>query len=184
VNPPISYLSRGRGRFAGRRTRQSGFTVVEGLIASVVLAISVVGLSGLISATANQSMVLDHLSTARSLARDLMEEIAAQPFLEANGSTHLGPETGETSRALITAADDYSGYSDTTQALQTLDGQTVALSNLLFTRSVAFQYRTTPTTASANVHSGTFALVTVTVTTPDNKVIQLSRLLSRIDRSS
>src|SRR5436190_12254159 len=92
-----------------------GFTLAESLIASVVLALAVVSIATGVSASFQQAGLLNESSTALELGRQLLEEIAAKPFVDPrDGSTTLGPESGETSRSLYDNADDYNGFTDST----------------------------------------------------------------------
>src|SRR5690349_12721675 len=86
---------------AGRGAR-GGFTLAEALLASVVLAVAVLGISQLTGASSQQSEALRQDARAVALARELMEEIASKPFTDpsianANEEYQLGPDTGETS---------------------------------------------------------------------------------------
>lgn len=165
-------------RTSNTSSRRRGFSIAEAMMASMVLAIAVVGVCGPLSAASEQSQVMRERSTALLLARQLMEEIAAKPLLDGGLACRLGPESGESSRGKYDSADDYNGYTDSTSAFKTLDGQTVQFGAVgTFTRQVAVEYRATPSgSASA---AGDFGLVTVTVTTPHKQDIKVSRLLTK-----
>ena len=157
-----------------------GTSLAEALLASAVLAVAVVGVAGPLIAAHEQSQTADEQNVAMILARQLMEEIAAKPLCDAGGVCSRGPESGigESGRSKFDSADDYHGYSDNTQDMTLLSGMAVSLhSERPYSRSVSMEYRATP--AGAAAASGDFGLVTVSVTTPGNQVIKLSRLLSR-----
>src|SRR5215813_12309896 len=95
--------------------RARGFTLAEGLIAAVVLAAAVAGIVGPISAAYQQTRALEEASIATSLARQLLDEIVAKPFVDPSDySTTLGPEADEVTRSAYDNVDDYNGYHDST----------------------------------------------------------------------
>lgn len=158
--------------------RRRGFSLAEALMASTVLAIAVVGICGPLGAASEQSRAAREKNTALTLARQLMEEIAAKPLCDEGTICHLGPESGESTRAKYDSADDFNGYRDSTTALKSLDGSTVPVdSKLEYTRRVKVEYRTSPSGSAAT--SGDYGLVTVTVQTPGKQEINISRLLTR-----
>jgi hypothetical protein len=163
--------------------RRGGFSVAEGLIASTILAVAVVGIAGPLGAASAQGRLVRERATALILARELMEEVAGKPLVDASGTAHLGPESGETSRSQYDSADDYDGYQDTTHNMRDLSGGSLSFGTGLgaFSRSVAVQYRTTMTGTATT--SGDFGVVTVTVTTPNKLTVSLTRLLCRDTRS-
>jgi Tfp pilus assembly protein PilV len=162
------------------RRRRRGFGLAEGLIASTFLAIAVVGIAGPLAASHEQTQTIQERSTAFSLARQLLGEIAAKPLADdTNTSCRKGPELnrGETDRTRFDSADDYHGYRDTTNGLSDLAGNTVGFATATYARDVTVEYRTT--VAGASMTAGDFALVTVTITTPGKQAVQVSRLLTR-----
>jgi prepilin-type N-terminal cleavage/methylation domain-containing protein len=172
-----------------RRTRsierRRGFTLAESLMASTVLAAAVVAMIAPLCASHRQAEAMTEATTATGLARQLLEEIAAKPFDDPNGATQLGPEAGETSRALYNNTDDYDGYTDATIAaggvgqIAMLDGSTVSIANGQgYLRSVTVRYlsgRAGPVAAT-----GEYALVTVTVTAPSGRLVQLQRVVTHV----
>jgi hypothetical protein len=160
------------------KRRRFGFGIAEAMMASTVLAIAVVGIAGPLGAASEQANILQERGTALVLARELLEEIAARPLCDGGTTCHLGPETGETSRAKFDSADDYHLYHDTTSALKNLSGQSIGFDpNALYSRDVTVEYRASAAGASAS--SGDYGLVTVTVTTPHKQVVKLARLLCK-----
>lgn len=161
-----------------RLAHRRGFSVAEGLIASTILAMAVVGIAGPLGAASEQGKLLRERATALTLARELMEEIAAKPLLDGGTTCHQGPESGETSRALYDSADDYHNYHDSTTDLRDLSGHALAYpTDSVYTRDVTVEYRTTP--AGAGTTSGDFGVATVTVTTPHKLTVQVTRLLCK-----
>jgi hypothetical protein len=158
----------------GRRA----FSVAEGLIASTILAIAVVGIAGPLGASSEQGKMVRERATALILARELMEEIASRPLLDGGTTCRQGPESGETSRALYDSADDFHNYHDSTKDLRDLGGRALTFKDDgEYTRNVTVEYRTSigGTAASA----GDFGVVTVTVTTPHKLTVTISRLLCK-----
>ena len=169
---------------AGRSGRR-GFSVAEGLVASAVLAIAVVGIAGPLTAASQHARVARERTGGLIAARQLMEEISAHPLC--NGApTPLGPTLpAENSRAKYDTVGDYNGDHDTTATVQTLDGSAVAAAGtkaVVYTRDVSVEFKTWDSAAgtfrpSANVTD--FAVATVTVTTPHKEVVRVSRLFCR-----
>jgi prepilin-type N-terminal cleavage/methylation domain-containing protein len=165
----------GRTNFAHR-----GFTLIEALIATVVLCIATVGIAQLLGISAQQSVAMRHQSISLELAKQLMEEIASKPVADSTGNISLGHETGENSRSQYDTIDDYNGYTDTTDSITMLDGTTVDLGDgLTYRRSVAVQYRMTPSGASTASASAPFCVVTITVGPDNSETTQLTRLFAR-----
>jgi hypothetical protein len=147
-------------------------------MASTVLAIAVVGIAGPIGAASEQSEMVRERGTAIVLARQLLEEIAAKPLCDGGTTCHLGPESGETTRAKFDSADDYHQYHDTTGDLYNLSGQRVGFAaDAVYTRDVTVEYRAT--IAGAGTTSGDFGLIRVVVTTPHNQTVTIHRLLCK-----
>jgi hypothetical protein len=148
------------------------------MVASTVLAIAVVGIAGPLGAASEQSKVLKERGTALVLARQLMEEIAAKPLQDGGSTCQLGPESGETDRSKYDSADDYHGYHDTTASLNDLSGQSAGFdASVVYSRDVTVQYRNS--VAGSSVPSGDYGLVTVSITTPHQQVVKISRLLCK-----
>ena len=147
-------------------------------MASTVLAIAVVGIAGPLGAASEQAKLLRERSTALAMARELMEEIAARPLCDGGSTCHLGPESGETDRSKYDSVDDFNGYHDSTTDLKNLSGNLVGFdANSFYSRDVTVEYRTTPSGPAAA--SGDFGLASVSVTTPHQQVIKISRLLCK-----
>lgn len=192
VSAPLA----GRVAFVARRDElrgRAGFTLVEAMIASAVLAIAMIAIGGSLSATVQQSAVVEQDSTALLLARELMEEITAKPYMDPDSGTITTATVAAANQAAARAASlgstipprasyndvgDYNGYSDTidsTHLATSLQGSTASVTNnRSYTRSVSIQFSTTVNGSA--VTSGDYALITVTVTAPDGHCVQISRL--------
>ena len=158
-----------------------GFTLAESLVASVVLAIAVVGIAGTLTATYQSLSAGAGTSDAIAMARQLIEEISAKPFAVPAGSTdNLGYSSGVLDRATYDTIDDYNGFTDTSTGIKKLDGTTVAAGGgggAVFTRSVSITSGVRPTGHSPP--AADFALVTVTVTKPNGEAVKVSQLITR-----
>ncbi|HZZ44638.1 MAG TPA: prepilin-type N-terminal cleavage/methylation domain-containing protein [Tepidisphaeraceae bacterium] len=159
----------------GRLRQRRGFTLVEAMIACTVLAISVIAIGSSMTASVRQSAVIEEDSTSLLLARQLVEEIAAKPFLDPDTGT---TSSRESSRSLYDNVGDYDGYKDTVSAaspVTSLQGKTAAVTNnRTYTRAVTVEFRTSP--AGSAVTTGDFALITVTVTAPTGRTVQIWRM--------
>jgi len=148
------------------------------MMAATLLAIAVVGIAGPLGAATEQSRQGQERGAALVLARELMEEIVAKPLCDGGTTCHLGPESSECDRTQFDSADDYNGYSDTTKELKNYSNKSIPFDRAhLYTRQVTVAYRTSPNGASGT--SGDFGMVTVSVTTPHNQVVQVWRLLTK-----
>jgi len=157
--------------------RRSGraFTLAEALIASVVLAISVLGVAAALACSSQQSMATDEAAITTALGKQLLEEIAAKPFPIAGVTTNPGWSAGNHNRATYDDAADYNGYTDTTP-ITTLSGVTIN-PGATYTRSVTFTQRINPSDTPGN---GDFGLITVTVTGPSGATTLLSRITANV----
>ena len=146
-----------------------GLTLIEGLVASCVLAVAVVGIIGPIAASYKHSAAAESTSQAVALVGQLLEEISSKPLVDpSDQSMTLGPEGNEAAagRLAFDNIDDYHLYADSTDGssgapMKALDGSTMDLARRgVVRRSVSVEYRADP--AGPAVASGDFALVTVT----------------------
>jgi Tfp pilus assembly protein PilV len=158
-----------------RVQHRRGFLLIEAMIATVVLAVAALGIASLLLSAHEQQESIRETNTATLLGRQLMEEIAAKPF---------GPSTPVVARPLMTYANQYNGYHDSTTALTTLgNGETAGVGDgELYSRAVTITAAATPTGSTAPASD--LQWVTVTVTTPSGQSVVLSRLLTNVTWSS
>jgi prepilin-type N-terminal cleavage/methylation domain-containing protein len=109
---------------AATRQSRAAFTLIEALIASVILAIATAAAVMPFTCGAKSQDVEGRQCLAVSLAKDLMEEILRRPFVEPGDTApepmaRFGPDAGETLRSNYSAIDDYNGYTE--QAGQIVD---------------------------------------------------------------
>ena len=161
-----------------RRGRRLAFTLAETLIAATILAAAAVGVISPLTASHHQTEARQITIAQLALGHELLEEIAARPFLGTDGLTHQGPDAGQTTRDTFTSAGNYDGYTDKTSSMVMLDGSSVTWpQTVIFTRKVTVQYlssRTGPVTTT-----GDFAQVTVAVSATNEPTITLTRLLCK-----
>ena len=166
------------------RYPRRGYTLAESLIASVVLAIAIVAISGTLAASYQQNTTRGNTTTAINLAQQLMEEITAKPIaLPPDQVNKPGWPQGQTDRRLYDTVDDYHGYADFSGSVQAADGTTVNLSNCSngsFQRRVTVQSGAVP--AGLTGPPADFVMVTVTVTMPQNQNVSVSQLVTRVTR--
>jgi len=123
-----------------RRSRQMGergHTLIELVIAIVVLSLALLGLVGLFFNLAVNNIKTKYRSAATVLAEELTEEIKSKRFDEAaardasNNWSVLGIDTGETSgtKSTYDDIDDYNGWNET-----------LSSPNAGFTRAVTVSY--------------------------------------------
>jgi prepilin-type N-terminal cleavage/methylation domain-containing protein len=154
--------------------QRRGFTLLEGLVASVILAILVLGVAGSLSAAYQQSAVVDANATGILLARQLADEIVSKPFSPSNS---LG-SGGLTSRGLFTDVSNYNNYSDTSTSIPLLGGGSVdATGSEAFARSVSVAVGAQPSMDSVSAPDN-FAIVTVTVTCPNGQTVSIPELVA------
>jgi Tfp pilus assembly protein PilV len=172
-------------RILNRARNRCAFTLAEALIASVVLAIAALSIATALSACAQQSTAFDSDATALSLARELIEAVAARPFDPPGSGDQPGWGAGSQTCDNYDDISDFAGYTDTVAADQaSSDGRTAH--SVSYHRTTTIGYRATPTGADqASVSPSTgFAMVTVTVQPADGQrpAVTLTRLVTRVTR--
>ena len=145
---------------------RKGFLLMEAMIASVILAVAAVGIADMLLSNQQEQLALQENSTAVLLARQLMEEIASYPF-------------GNAAPPQLTYANQYNNYSDTTNAITTLAGETISPGgDGVYLRSVSIGPAAIPSGSAAP--QSDLQVVTVTVITPDKQTVTLSRMLTNV----
>jgi len=147
--------------------------LIEAMVASVVVAVAVLGIVSVLTASSQQTSVLRQNAIAVGLARQLLEEIAAKPF---------GPPASSTAatRGSFQSIGDYNGYTDSSGAITQLDGSVVAVGDgETYTRQVSEQTGAVPAGDTVSPASD-FVLVTVSVTTPQGQTLKISRTFCNV----
>lgn len=176
--------------------RCEGFTLAESLLASVVLALAVVGVCSALIASQQNSQAQERDAVAVSVARALMEEIIARPIVLPD-STPGWPTVID--RALYDSVSDFNGYTDRISAPLVRSGASDALAsfNSASPTATVVASNTSPSTLAAGQYqrsvsvtfpapvfgsadaAGDFALVIVTVHAAGGDAVKLSRLVAR-----
>ncbi len=148
-----------------------GFTLAESLIASVVLAASVIGIGGTLGVSYKNASRLDESAVATQLARQMIEQIASKPYPD-------GPDSSD-------SVFDYRLRTwSSLSSLTTADGRTISLPGGSYRRSSDVQYfdsvddLTGPPKASLNPLPP-IAYVTVAVTCPGGLVVSLGQIIAQ-----
>jgi prepilin-type N-terminal cleavage/methylation domain-containing protein len=159
--------------FQAIKNHRRGFTLMEGLIASVVLAILALGVIGSLSTAYEQSQYVHDQATSLMLGRQLMDEIVSKSFSSTNP---LG--TGGT-RSTFANVSAYNSYSDTSTSMPLLGGGSLDVTGSEpYTRSVSVATGTKPSIDSLSP-STDFAIVTVTVTCPNGQTVSIPELVAK-----
>ncbi|MGH7177982.1 MAG: type IV pilus modification PilV family protein [Tepidisphaeraceae bacterium] len=160
-------------------SRARGFTLAESLIASVVLATAVLGLTSALVATDQQVVGNDVQFDSVALAGVLMEEIAARPFVAPSSNDHHGWTAGNTNKQSYDNVSDFNGYTDVVLAGAPNSPISLADMSKGFRRRVSFEYRNSPGGSAAS--DGSLGLITITVAPVGRSgdVYTLCRLVSR-----
>jgi prepilin-type N-terminal cleavage/methylation domain-containing protein len=139
--------------------RTRGFTLAECLIASVVLAVTVLGITGALTAATHQAEAMEVDAYSLSLARQAMEEIASRGFDPPASNDQPGWGAGSTVSANYDDIKDFNGLDEQAAAAAS---PVRLIDTISFRRQVSVEFRATPS-GVANP-TGDFALITVTVT--------------------
>lgn len=144
--------------------RSAGFTLLEVLVASSILAFATLGLVQAVSA--GQAQTIDSLRRARAtaLADAMLEEVLSKPYADPQGELTLGPDTGESDRDDFDNLDDYHGFSESAGAIADHAGTLYPTPYQRYERAITVQAETVTIAALGGDHTG--LRVTVTVTEP------------------
>lgn len=156
--------------------RRAGFTLIESLIASVVLAIAVVGIAGAIASSFNQTAQLDQDAAAVSAARALLEEAASKPFASSTASSRAAQ--GNFNRSTYANVADYHLYHDSAP-FATLSGAPVDIGSG-YSRKATYTCPASVTAIGSTTSRSDFGQLTVTVTAPSGRTLTLSRLVTSV----
>lgn len=109
------------------RQHAGGFTLLEALLAAVVLAFAAVAITVPFASAARNEQIDGRRTLAVSLAQELMEEILSRPFEDDDPSyaRNAGPDPGEGTRSLFDNIDDYDGHTEPPGAVADMGGDVV-----------------------------------------------------------
>jgi type II secretory pathway pseudopilin PulG len=167
--------------FVHSRKLRSGFTLMEALLASVILAMAIASIVMPFTAAAQQALENTRQTLAANLAQEMMEEILAQPFHDEDEDYQylLGPDPGENTRNLFDNIDDYHGYTEAIGAIKDYSGAVLGeATDAGLSREVTVAYVYIAGQSQANPPN--FLCVTVKVLHEDRPVAELSRLVYEV----
>ncbi len=165
-----------------KRRGRRGVTLVEAIVATVVLSVAVAAVSTALIAGTQQAYASVDAKRATQLAQAMMEEILAQPYNDPEGATGFGADAAETSRADFDNIDDYHGLTETTGTISDKNGNAYPNEYASFGRNVTITSASMqPAGFSAAV---TGVTITVSVTQNDIEVFSVSRFSADPDPSS
>lgn len=150
---------------------RKGLTLLESLLAAVILAMVVAAITLPFAAGAESTLQEARQTLAVNLAQDLMEEILAKPVSDPQG----GPNVVEASRSLWDDMQDYAQL-DEVNSIVSLDGTAVtdpSSTGLTRHAKVALHRLSGQNAAEATC----FLLVTVEVRYKNQSIVTLSRLV-------
>jgi len=159
---------------------RGGFTLVESLLASVVLAMTVAAITVPFSAAARSQSAQARRSRADALCAEMMEEVLTRPFLDPDAPGDPGPDSGESTRDRFDNIDDYHGYAESAGELEDAFGEPVddsAAGGL--SRYVTADY--VYISGQDGTEDPDFIRVTVTVRHGEDTLAELTRLVHSVD---
>lgn len=106
----------------GAQRGWQGFTLIESLLASAILVMTITAVTMPFTAAARNAQADARRTVAVDLAQEIMEEMLSQPFADPDGTSVLGPEIGESARADFDNIDDYHGYTEPAGTITAGDG--------------------------------------------------------------
>lgn len=142
--------------------RQGGFTLIEVLIASAVLAFVVAALAHAVVAGQMQTADSLHAMRGAALAEAMMEEILSKPYADPEGATTLGPDAGESARSSFDNMDDYHGYTEAAGAVVDASGTGFGATHSKFSRNVSITAQSLQPSGFTAAIPGLRIVVTVT----------------------
>ena len=135
--PPAPPQARPAAERRDARVRRNGLTLVETMLAMVVLSVAVFAILSTLLAGEQQLQEADHALAASRLARDLLEEIAARAYEDPEEPGKMpGPEQGETSRTLFDDCDDYDKFHESAGDARNAAGTLYGRNQQVFKRRV------------------------------------------------
>lgn len=154
---------------------RAGFTLVESLLAAVVLLIAVAAVIVPFTVGARNEHVDRRRTVASGLAQEMIEEILSKPFADPQGASSPGPEPGEADRADFDNMDDYHGYSEAAGSVTDPAGVPATdAGEAELSRHVAAQY--VYVSGQDIADPPTFVRITVEVRHAGRPVVTLERL--------
>lgn len=145
-----------------RKLASRGFTLLEALLASAILAIAALAIVQAMAAGHQQTADALVQDRAISLAEALMEEMLSLPYGDPQGELTVGPDAGETGRLLFDNLDDYNGFTQDADEQSSLAGAPYPIVFQAFSRSVSITNASLDIAAFGGSQPGLEIVVTVT----------------------
>lgn len=158
-----------------------GFSIIESMIATTVLATAVVGIASALATSHQQNQFLREQGVMLQLGRSLAEEIAAITFTDELDGFGNGWADRNFDRRTYDDIFDYDGYTDQSPFESLAAGGAAVDYAGAYRRSVTVTPLATPTTPAASVAVSRLAKVTITVSAPSGRRVELSRWVGRVD---
>jgi type II secretory pathway pseudopilin PulG len=153
----------------------TGLTVVECLLAIVLLAATLLAVISTVTAGQQHVAYADQGMRAVRLAQDLLEEITARAYSEPNGVASFGPEVGESARSEFDDLDDYDSYAEEPGSLADFRGERYGPQDQACRRSVTVADASQDAAALGTTITG--RTVTVLVQGPKGEQWEFSRFI-------
>lgn len=165
-------------RHKRQQKRWDAFTLVEAMLAAVILSMTVSSIIMPFVAGAQNDLANAYQALAVTLAQDMMEEILAKPFSDPDDGNRVpGPDGSESAgRELYDNIDDYDGYTEPT-------GMIVPFEPELLTNPLTVQFARRVTVTYVRVagqdvsEPADFCRVAVQVDRDPNNLVTLTRLV-------
>jgi MSHA pilin protein MshD len=163
----------------GRPANRRGFGMAEVVVSTAIVGVMIVAAleaAGMVART--QRLNADRL-TGPGLARDLLAEIMALPYVDPQtGSSTIGVDTGETSgvRSTFDDVDDYHGWSSSNAVAK---NGTTRSGYAGWSQAVTVTWASRIDATAWSSYDTNLKRITVTVTSPAGVVTQLVGLRSR-----
>jgi hypothetical protein len=150
-----------------------GFTLLEAMLASAVLAMTITGITVPFTVGAANEEVEFRNTLAVALGADMLEEILSRPY--SDGRYTPGPASGET-RATYNCMTDYDGYTEADGGIVASDGNVVAdPASPGLSRTVSSKY--VYVTGQSTLINPTFISIAVTISYKNQPIVTLTRLV-------
>ncbi|MFA6133715.1 MAG: hypothetical protein WC869_06825 [Phycisphaerae bacterium] len=159
-----------------QQTGTKAFTLVESLMAAVVLTVAITAITMPFAAGARNEETDGRMTLATGLAQEMMEEVLSKPVKDPQGGTAFGPDAGEVTRSRYDDVNDYKTVTEAAGQIADAGGAIIKSplsSGLSRETTVAYAWLDGQDTSKP----ADFYRVTVTVKHRGTTLITLSRLI-------
>lgn len=160
---------------------RKAFTLAESMLATVVLATAVAGVSTALASSYQNQSVMRERGVMLQAGRSLVEEIACIQFTQPDGNIGGGWGSGNAERTEYDDIFDYENYEDQSPfpSLQ-FKGETFD-PGAGYKRKVTIEKRATSSTSAASIATTNIAVVRVEVTGPSGRKMVFARWVPRMN---